>query len=236
MDSEHYYLYQIIIGTLSLLCAYLTLFLKFKGKFVIVSHKKNSDEKAIGNRSYQELKPFLNFGFFSIYKRSSLKDVKKNAKFIADKLEQEFYPSIIIGIGRGGAFFGSLISYYLGNAPFLFVDRLYNWDNNERDVNVLYDFTIPEKYLDRVLIVAGETHSGDTMIFFRKYLKDKLKVKDIRTCSFYKQGACNCTIDYVCVEGDGTSLMPWQDSNFIRDSLNSEEGKRLKIQHLLHEK
>ena len=48
------------------------------------------------------------------------------------------------------------------------------------------------------------------------------------------QSVCTFPVDYVGIIGEDTSLMPWQNADFIRDSLNREEGKRQKIQKLLH--
>ena len=164
-----------------------------------------------------------------------MEEVKEKAELIANELETaKYYPTIIIGIGRGGAIFSSLLSYYIHYSPIFCIDRIYNWKTDKRDVKAFFDFTIPSKYLKRVLIVAGETHSGDTMDYFYRYLKNKLKAEEIKTCSYYLQSVCTFHVDYYGKIGEDTSLMPWQNADFIRDSLNREEGKRQKIQKLLH--
>lgn len=230
MENEVYNLYSIIIGALGLICTILTLFISFKGKITIVSHNTAKKSKML-----KEKKSILNLLFFSIYKRSSMEEVKNKAELISNELEKEkYYPTIIIGIGRGGAIFSSLLSYYVHYSPIFCIDRIYNWETGKRDVKAFFNFTIPSEHLKRVLIVAGETHSGDTMNYFFEYLKNTLKADEIKTCSYYMQSVCTFNVDYVGIIGEDTSLMPWQNADFIRDSLNREEGERQRIQKFLH--
>ena len=165
MENEIYNLYSIIIGALGLICAILTLSISFKGKITIVSNNTAKNAKMLKKK-----KSILNLHYFSVYKRSSMEEVKEKAELIANELEKtKYYPTIIIGIGRGGAIFSSLLSYYIHYAPIFCIDRTYDWETGKRDVKAFFNFKIPSEHLKRVLIVAGETHSGDTMDHFYKY-------------------------------------------------------------------
>ena len=179
MNNEIYNCYDIIISALGLLCTILGLLLHYKGKITIVSHKTAKKAKIL-----EKKKSFINIPFFSIYKRSSFEEVKAIAELIANEIEKnKYYPTIIIGIGRGGAIFSSLLSYYLHYSHIFCIDRDYDWDEKDirkRKVNAFFDFVIPEEYLKRVLLVAGETHSGNTMEYFFTYLKNTLKAEEIK--------------------------------------------------------
>lgn len=141
--------------------------------------------------------------------------------------KDKFVPSIIIGIGRGGGIFGSLISYKLYHVPIFIVDREYDRKTGDRKQNVLFDFEIPAFYMDRILLVAGEAHLGTTLTCFENHLKNK-GAGVIKTCVFFKQTVCGKEIDYVCKEGEDKSIMPWQDNDYIRDSIDSKNLETLK--------
>lgn len=232
METYTYNFFDIIFSAFGVLIAFCALVISYnRERLTIVSN--NTAKRA---EILKKKKSILNLHFFSIYKRSSMEQVKNSAEQIAILLENDkFYPTIIIGIGRGGAIFGSLISYYIHYSPIFCIDREYNWDTGKRNVNAFFDFNIPNKYLKRVLLVAGETHSGNTMDYFFKYLKNTLKAEEIKTCSYYLQSVCTFNIDFFGIIGEDASLMPWQNADFIRDSLNKKEGDRQKEQKKLHD-
>ena len=183
-----------------------------KPKYNAVSEAVNTFIKQIGNNRV------MNSGITSSF---SMQDIKQDAATISNRIKADgFYPSLIFGIGRGGAIFGSLISYNLCHAPVFVIDRQYNWDGNRID-GILFDFDIPSRFLDRVLVVAGETHTGNTLKFFSNYLYSK-GATNIKTCVYYKQGGATCALDYFCKEGTDFPLMPWQEKDYIRDSINAE--------------
>lgn len=163
----------------------------------------------------------------------SMQDIKQDAAAITDKIKRDnFSPSLILGIGRGGAIFGSLISYNLYHAPIFTIDRQYNWDGKRID-GILFDIDIPAQYLDNVLLVAGETHSGNTLELFRNFLYSKGST-NVKTCVYYKQGVTTCLLDYYSREGIDTPLMPWQDKDYIRDSINAVNFQKLQESKKLH--
>lgn len=176
--------------------------------------------------------PFFALFGKSFFRGYSMKAAMKSAKEISDDIKNgEFRPSIIIGIGRGGAIFGSLISYNLFHLPIFIIDRKYDWltSNKRRLDEVLFDFEVPPQFLSRVLLVAGEAHSGGTLETFSNYLI-AMGASEIKTCVFYKQEGCTVTIDYIGAHRQDIPLMPWQDEKYIRDSISVESSQELKKQ------
>ena len=160
-------------------------------------------------------------------KRFSIKVVKTAVNDVVKQIENDHYvPSIIIGIGRGGGIWGSFVSYKLYHTPVFVVDREYDWKTRERKLNILFDFEIPAYYMDRILLVAGEAHTGETIKCFEDYLKEN-GAGVIKTCVFYKQTVCRAKIDYCYEEGESTPLMPWQDKENIRDSISEDSSNEL---------
>lgn len=190
-------------------------------KIVILSRKEKDIVKG---------KPLFSLPFFSVYSKLSWNDAIKSAKEIAKKIKEDNYkPSVVIGIGRGGAIYGSLVSYNLYQVPIIAIDRKYNWDDDSRKEDILFPIEIPEHLLNRVLLVAGESHTGKTMEVFVKFLKERGASK-IKTCVFYKQIGCTQKIDYSGKVGHKFMLMAWQGKNFMRDSRSKEEGDNLNRQ------
>ena len=164
----------------------------------------------------------------------SMRTVKASVNEIVDKAKNDgFDPSLIIGIGRGGGIFGSLISYKLNHRPLVVIDRDYDWKTGDRKESILYDFDIPGYLLDRVLLVAGEAHTGATMRLYKEHLTG-IGAGVIKTCAFYRQLVCKIDINYCSKEGDGSPLMPWQDAHSHRDSLNRIESETLKEERPSH--
>ena len=164
----------------------------------------------------------------------SMRTVKASVNEIVEKAKKDnFDPSLIIGIGRGGGIFGSLISYKLNHRPLVVIDRDYDWKTGDRKESILYDFDIPGYLLDRVLLVAGEAHTGATMRLFKEHLTG-IGAGVIKTCAFYRQLVCKIDINYCSKEGDGSPLMPWQDEGSHRDSLNKKESETLKGERPSH--
>ena len=153
-----------------------------------------------------------------LFRRSTMKGVFKVAKRLSQEMKDEKYiPTLIAFIGRGGSIFGSLISYNLNNVPVFCVDRKYE-ENKVYPIFPITDIDIPQEYLQRVLIVAGEVHTGNTIDAYIEQFKTLNDQSDIRTCTFFKQKNCKKFINYVGIEEKDSILMPWQDKDFIRES------------------
>ncbi|KAA6334041.1 hypothetical protein EZS27_017604 [termite gut metagenome] len=211
-----------LISIISTIAALFTI-VECANKFVIFSmeHLAMAIEAKAVNKDIKPVFSILNQGFFA---RLTWKQSVKGAKYVANKVKEEkFEPTLIIGIGRGGAIFGSLISVNLGNMPIIVMDRRYKWPEVGRTVDIIFDFKVPKELLKRVLLVAGEVNIGGTITEFHKYLTEQEGVEAIKLCAFYKQkGNMAGKIDYNYIEGSKIMLMPWQDNNYIRDSIRHE--------------
>lgn len=219
------------------LAAVVALFIN-KRQFVIVSF---DNHKAKGNAGVQNAgrvkkdsngkKPWFTLLNFKIFRRSSMRRVFREAKNLANQMtHDDFVPTLIIFIGRGGSIFGSLISYNLKNAPIFCVDRKYEWGTTKRKVESVFNIEIPPSFLKKVLLVAGEAHSGGTMCYFCNKVKEMNPDAEIKTCVFYMEDVCQMKIDYVGLRGRDHVLLPWQDASFIRDSLTREDADRMSSQ------
>ena len=219
------------------LAAVVALFIN-KRQFVIVSF---DNDKAKGNagvqnagrvkKDYKGKKPWFSFLNLNIFRRSSMRRVFREAKNLANQMTHDgFTPTLIIFIGRGGSIFGSLISYNLKNAPIFCVDRKYEWGMTKRKVESVFNIEIPSTFLSKVLLVAGEAHSGGTMSYFCNKVKEMNPNAEIKTCVFYMEDVCQMTIDYVGLCGRDHVLLPWQDASFIRDSLTREDADKMSSQ------
>ncbi len=152
------------------------------------------------------------------FKRLSWKFAEKKAQEISNLLiEDSFLPTLIVGIGRGGAILGAMISGCLGHRPLLVVDREYKWKVEGREEDMLFSVNIPEMYLKKVLIVSGEIHSGGTMKVYYRYLK-LLGAKEIRKAVLFFEDGCPVRVNYIGIRSNKKNiLMPWMFSkNYIR--------------------
>lgn len=221
-----YPLVQMINSIVLTLTAIIAIIIKIREHFILLNReivKQSKDENIINKGLF----PKFSLGNTLFYRRLTMKKALKSAKKVAKEIEaSKFNPTIIIGIGRGGSIFGSLISYNLHHTPIFNIDRQYKWIEKRYD-KMLFAFNIPFHLTRRVLLVAGEAHTGATIEVFTKYLKS-IGAREIKTCVFYKQTVCTKEIDFYGEEGENTNLMPWQDAEFIRDSLSKAQAERLK--------
>lgn len=137
----------------------------------------------------------------------------KKAEEAADKMVrnmnyERFIPSLIVGIGRGGAIMGALISERMAKIPLLAIDRKYVWKGGRKIDDLFLRFKLPSKCLDRVLLVAGEVHTGTTMKLYLDYLS-KIGANVVRCATFYLQEGCPERIDYFGEKNSKKILMPW---------------------------
>jgi len=152
------------------------------------------------------------------FKKLSWKIAEKKAQEIANNLiKDHFFPTLIVGIGRGGAIFGAMISGCLGHCPLLVVDREYKWKDSGRIEDIIFFVDIPTSYLDRVLLVAGEIHSGKTMKLYYNYFRS-LGAKEIRKAVLFFEEGCPVNVEYIGIRSTKKNiLMPWMFSkNYIR--------------------
>ena len=179
--------------------------------------------------------PFLTIKGKSLFRQLTWDKAFKTADIIAKELlnvnSNTFYdPTMIVGIGRGGAVYGSLLSYELGELPILALDRTYRHLDDGRETKAMYPFRIPKAYLKRVLLVAGESHTKKTLKIFTDKLIE-LGAGEIRNCVFYKQilpetsDTPDIKIHYYGVSKEKDYLMPWQTEQSLHPSENKEDAE-----------
>lgn len=197
--------------------------------------KKQTNETADGKNDDKKNKKE---SIIKLYRRFPWRHAYKHAEETANKLKGEsnvknasdlYKPSIIIGIGRGGAIYGSIFSYYMKETPLLAIDRKYLYNDAEERIGEdwYYPFDIPKELLENVLLVAGEYHSGKTMQKFFDRLKE-IGANEIRTCVLYYQTGLPNQIsepDYYGISGRRDCLMPWQQKQFLRTWKESNDAK-----------
>ena len=143
------------------------------------------------------------------YKRIRWKAVEKGVIKLRDKLiADNYWPTAIIGIGRGGAVIGGLVSGVLGHTRIVVLNRDYDWEEGIRSEK-LYDEITRETNLDRVLLVAGELHTGGSAKACVKYLKS-LGASEIRMYAFLKDKYPQFSPDYHTIGSNKPDIrLPW---------------------------
>ena len=143
-------------------------------------------------------------------KKISWKTAEKAASSVANQLiSNNNIPSLLFGIGRGGAIFGSMISGSIGQLPLVVIDRKYNWIESGRDEDMIFPINIPIKYLENVLLVAGEAHSGNTMKCYYNYL-NRINAKKISKAVLFLEEECPVNIEFYGIRSSQKKiLMPW---------------------------
>ncbi len=150
-------------------------------------------------------------------------------KIVRRMIGDRFSPTLIVGIGRGGAIMGALISGELGHRPLIVIDRKYKWEEGRRITNMVQRLRI-NFGLESVLLVSGEVHSGTTMRLYYDYFKS-LGAKEIRRATlFYETGATE-PVEYIGLKSSRKTLrMPWMGSkSYRRDSRSEEEAKGIEF-------
>ncbi len=117
-------------------------------------------------------------------KKISWRNVEKGIKQLKeDLIRSNYYPTLIVGIGRGGSIVGALLSGSLGNVPIVVIDRVYDWTEQGRKEGFCENIRIT-KNIQRVLLVSGELHSGNTakkyIEYFRSMGADEIKMLTFR--------------------------------------------------------
>ncbi len=184
----------------------------------------------------------ISFGWFFYekkfpWKKVSWKRVERGAERICREMviKNDFKPSLIFGIGRGGSIFGSIISGCLGHCPQLVVDRKYTWSDKGRMEDLIFRVNIPEKYLPNVLLVAGEAHSGRTMNLYYDYFKN-MKAGQIKRAVFLFEKGCPTLIEFKGMKTTRKDLLlPWMFSkNYIRSDMQCGPKDECETRIILH--
>ena len=158
------------------------------------------------------------------YKKISWKKVEKEILVKRDELLMNNYtPSLIVGIGRGGCVIGALLSGLFGNIPILVIDRVYEWIDGECRKEFLLENIKISSNLEKVLLVAGELHSGKTAKMYKDYFI-KMGAKEIEILTFITEKfPTEQKAKYSCIETNKPDIqLPWMlTKNYKRQSLLS---------------
>ena len=149
-------------------------------------------------------------------------DIENGVKNLREQLINDNYiPSLLVGIGRGGAIVSSLLSDNMlkrKHIPFIALDRKYNEERGMRKAS-LFDDVVFKKDLDKVLLVAGDVYTGDTAGVFIDFLEG-LGAKEIRFCVFVKVNSTKRKPNYFSTSTNVNKLtFPWMlSNNYLTDA------------------
>jgi probable phosphoglycerate mutase len=163
---------------------------------------------------------------FIPYKRISWRYAEKSTERISQQMiKDEFIPTLILGIGRGGAVMGSLISGVLGHKSLCVIDREYTWVDGRRKDDMLLHTTFPSEVIEKVLLVAGEVHTGNTMRKYYEYLKN-IGAKDVRRATLLFEKGSTEPVEYKGIETHKDLRLPWMfTEKYLRGDRREEAEK-----------
>ncbi len=153
------------------------------------------------------------------YKKISWAQVEKGVLSLKEQLiKDQYIPTLIVGIGRGGSITGALLSGCLGHVPILVIERVYDWSGDYRKESLFEDIKL-NKNLERVLLVAGELHTGGTAKTYKDYF-EKIGAGEVRFLSFMTEKYPNLRANYYYIESNDSDIrLPWMlTKNYKRDS------------------
>lgn len=135
-------------------------------------------------------------------------------------ISDQYFPTLIVGIGRGGSVVGALLSGCLGSVPIIVLDRVYKWSTEGRTDDILFKNIDFSSFNQKVLIVAGELHSGNTVKMYKKYFEE-CGAGEIRVYSFMKEKYPFVKPDYYSIESEKADIiLPWMiTKDYKRQSL-----------------
>jgi len=152
-------------------------------------------------------------------RKISWREVKKGILQLRDDLVNEnYHPTLIIGIGWGGSIIGTLLSETFGNIPIIV--SVHEWKNSCRNDSFFEGIHLT-KSLERVLIVAGELHTGGTMKNYYEYFV-ALGAGQVKTLAFMKDSHPFFKPDFFYLKStNGDDRLPWLiTDNYKRESHN----------------
>lgn len=155
------------------------------------------------------------------YKKIHWKTVEKGIlKLKEDLIAKNYIPSLIVGVGRGGSIVGALLSGCLGHVPLLVIDRVYDWKDNIRRDRLFEQINLSSN-LEKVLLVAGELHTGGTAKTYIEYFK-QIGADQIKYLSFTKDRFPAFNPDFYYIETKKPDVrLPWMiTKKYKRDSLS----------------
>jgi probable phosphoglycerate mutase len=153
------------------------------------------------------------------FRRISWRKVERGVlQLKEDLIRQNYVPTLIVGIGRGGSIISALLSGTLGNIPIIVIDRVYKWSDKQRDESICEQIKISNN-IEKVLLVAGELHSGYTAKLYTSYFSE-MGAKEIKMLTFMKEPYPNYKPDFYYLESSKSDIrFPWMiTKDYKRDS------------------
>jgi hypothetical protein len=128
---------------------------------------------------------------------------EEEIKKLAEKINSEFQPDLIIGIMRGGAVPARLLSRELG------VKSMYgiSVEKSGGNRNVITEINIDLKG-KKVLLVEDMLETGRSLIVAKKYLEDQ--GAQVKTTCLYTMPQSEIKPDYFLSEVENTQKFPWE--------------------------
>lgn len=135
---------------------------------------------------------------FVPYRRITWRRAEKLVdRMVEEMISDGFVPSFIVGIGRGGAILGALMAGRLGHRPILAITADHHWGGGGRRDDLAINFSINEPdWLEHVLLVAGETHTGQSMRLVESYLAS-IGCTEVRRAVLYYERGTTQDVEYV---------------------------------------
>lgn len=159
-------------------------------------------------------------------RKISWKEVERGILRLREDLNQaNYHPTLIVGIGRGGSIVGALLSGTLGNVPIIVIDRVYEWTNKERKEKFCEEIRV-SKNIDRVLLVAGELHSGNTAKKYTEYF-NSMGAKEIKMLAFMQNPYPTFKPDFSYIITEESKIrFPWMiTKDYLHQSIEARNEK-----------
>lgn len=138
--------------------------------------------------------------------------LRKASKVLEDINQENWEPTVVIGIGRSGGIWGGWLAGNLGSKPFLGVNVSYVHTAKGREVHFKgaeQVLSALEEFRDlgnNVLLVEGAASIGQTFKCFLERFSDQLDSWEVKKAVLYKNPAAAINIDFV-----GKSLERWPE-------------------------
>jgi hypoxanthine phosphoribosyltransferase len=139
--------------------------------------------------------------------------------------KQNFFPSIVIGISKGGIIPAVILADLLDTDIDLVGVKLYKGVDEREDAPQIFQEVSVDIYAQKVLLVDDVADTGKTMTETKKYLRNK-GAGDILVCTLHFKPWSVIKPDIFVEETDAWIIYPWERKETIRDLLNRllEEG------------
>jgi hypoxanthine phosphoribosyltransferase len=153
------------------------------------------------------------------WRRAQRLTIAMTQRMIADG----YLPTLIVGIARGGAVMSALIAGILGDRPIAAFTEQHLWKDGRREDRALIDFVVhDEQLLERVLVVAGELHTGNSMREVCRSL-EAMGAKQIRRAVLYHEIGGTEPVEYAGFRTRRKMVrLPWMFSRNYRRVARSE--------------